>query len=152
MLTYNNPLTYICTSHLGAAQICWLSDLTLFDFDIKYRARKTNQAADALSQWPANPKSSSECSDDDEEWEAISYEMVCQILKDHLDSTKIPYQVKQEVHNNITDVDAANQTIGLKPTSLIDIQLHEVKLFDTKSPSQMVEYQKRDTQLSYVYE
>ena len=38
ILTDNNPLTYICTSHLGAAQICCLSDLTLFDFEIKYRA------------------------------------------------------------------------------------------------------------------
>ena len=48
--TDNNPLTYIHTSHLGAAQICWLSDLTLFDFEIKYRAGKSNQVADALSQ------------------------------------------------------------------------------------------------------
>ena len=50
------------------------------------------------------------------------------------------------------DIDTANQLIGLKPTSFIDVQLCEVKLFDTISPSQMAEYQKRDTQLSYVYE
>ena len=50
VLTDNNPLTYICTSCLGAAQICWLSDLVLFDFEIKYRAGKSNQVADALSQ------------------------------------------------------------------------------------------------------
>ena len=49
VLTDNNPLTYVCTSHLGAAQICWLSNLTLFDFEIKYRAGKSNQVADALS-------------------------------------------------------------------------------------------------------
>ena len=152
VLTDNNPLTYIHTSCLGAAQIHWLSDLALFDFEIKYRARKSNQAADALSHWPVNPESSSESSVDDEEWEAISYEMVCHILNHHLDLTTIPYQVKHEVQNNIMDIDTANQTIGLKPTSLIDIQLHEVTLFDTISPSQMAEYQKRDTQLSYVYE
>ena len=29
VLTDNNPLTYVCTSHLGAAQIRWLSDLAL---------------------------------------------------------------------------------------------------------------------------
>ena len=143
VLTHNNPLTYVCTSHLGAAQICWLSDLTLFDFEIKYRARKSNWVADALSQWPVNPKSSSESSDDDEEWEAISYEMVCQILNHHLDLTKIPYKVKHEVQNNIMDIDTANQSICLKPTSFIDIQLCEVKLFDTISPSQMAEYQKK---------
>ena len=50
VLTDNNPLTYMHTSRLGAAQICWLSDLALFDFEIKYRAGKSNQVADALSQ------------------------------------------------------------------------------------------------------
>ena len=69
VLTDNNPLTYICTSCLGAAQIFWLSNLALFDFEIKCRARKSNQAADAVSQQPVNPNSSSESSDDDEEWE-----------------------------------------------------------------------------------
>ena len=88
VLTDNNPLTYVCTSHLGAAQICWLSDLTLFDFEIKYRARKSNQVADALSQQPVNPNSSSESLDDDEEWETVSYGMVCQILNHHLDFDK----------------------------------------------------------------
>ena len=67
MLTDNNPLTYICTSCLGAAQIRWVSDLVLFDIEIKYRAGKTNQAADALSRRPVNPESLSESLDDDEE-------------------------------------------------------------------------------------
>ena len=49
VLTDNNPLTYVHTSHLGAAEICWLSNLTLFDSEFKYRARKCNQAADTLS-------------------------------------------------------------------------------------------------------
>ena len=49
VLTDNNPLTYVCMSRLGAAQICWLSDLALFDFEIKYRAGKSNQVADTLS-------------------------------------------------------------------------------------------------------
>ena len=57
--------------------------------------------ADALSWWPVNPESSSESSDDEEEWETISYEMVCQILDHHLGSTKILYQVKYEVQSNV---------------------------------------------------
>ena len=77
VLTDNNPLTYVRTSQLGTSQISWPSDLALFDFNIKYRAGKSNQAADALSRQPANPDSASESSDDEEEWEAISYEMVC---------------------------------------------------------------------------
>ena len=36
ILMNNNPLTYVCTSHLAAAQIHWLSNLALFDFDIRY--------------------------------------------------------------------------------------------------------------------
>ena len=62
VLTDNNLLTYVRMSCLGAAQICCLSDLALFDFEIKYRAGKSNQAADALSQRPSNPDSPSESS------------------------------------------------------------------------------------------
>ena len=93
VLTDNNPLTYVHTSHLGMSQIRWLSDLALFDFDIKYRVGKTNQVADALSWQPVNPNSSSESSDGEEEWETISYEVVCQILDYHLDSSKLPCTV-----------------------------------------------------------
>ena len=142
MLNDNNPLTYVHTSHLGTAQICWLSDLMLFDFEIKYRAGKSNQVADTLSQWPVNPKPSSKSSDDDKEWETISYEMVCQILNHHLDSTKLPYNVKLEVQNNIADVDMANKSLGLNSTNIIDVQLYMVKLFDKISPCQMAKYQR----------
>ena len=64
-------------------------DLVLFQFDIKYHADKCNQAADTLSRQPENPESLSENSDKDEEWETISYEMVCQILNHLLGSTKL---------------------------------------------------------------
>ena len=47
ILMDNNPLCYVKTSKLGTSQIRWLSDLALFDFDIKYQAGKRNQAADA---------------------------------------------------------------------------------------------------------
>ena len=50
VLTDNNPLMYFCTSRLGASQIHWLSDLALFNFDIKYHVGKCNQAVDALSR------------------------------------------------------------------------------------------------------
>ena len=124
----------------------------LFDFEIKYRAGKTNQAADALSQRPENPDSTSESSDDEEEWDTISYEMVCQILDHHLNSTKLPYYVKHDVQNNIMEVDKANKLEGLKSTDIIKVQLKEVKLFDSITPEQMVEFQKKDPQLSLVYD
>ena len=84
----------------------------LFDFEIKFRAGKTNQAADALSWQPENPESSSESSGDEEEWETILYEMVCQILDHHLDSSKLSFHVKHEVQTNITDVERAKSISG----------------------------------------
>ena len=152
VLTDNNPLTYMCMSHLGAAQIRWLSDLALFDFEIKYRAGKFNQAADALSRHPVNPDSPSESSDDDEEWETISYGMVCQIIDHHLGSSKLPYHLRYEAQTNVAEVDMANRSLGFSNLDLINIQLCKVKLFDTISPKQLAEYQKRDTQLAHVYE
>ena len=57
VLTDNNPLAHVKESKLGVAQICWLSELALFDFDIKYQSGKTNLAADTLSHCPHNPDS-----------------------------------------------------------------------------------------------
>ena len=64
----------------------------------------------------------------------------------------MPYNVKLEVQNNIAEVNVANQSLGLPNPSIINVQLCEVKLFDMIMPKQMAEYQKRDTQLAYVYE
>ena len=83
VLTDNNPLTYVRTLHLGAAQIHWLSNLVLFNFDIRYQAGKSNQVADALRWQPVNPESSSESSDDEDEWETISYGMAEYQKKDN---------------------------------------------------------------------
>ena len=74
VFTDNNPLCYIKSSKLGAAQIRWLSELALYDFDIVYRTGKSNLVADALSRHPeveeeiereVLPES------DDEEWIAV---------------------------------------------------------------------------------
>ena len=63
--------------------------------------------------------------------------MVCQILNHHLDLTKLPYNVKHEVQNNIAEVSVANQSLGLSNPNIINVQLHEVKLFDTIMPKKM---------------
>ena len=78
--------------------------------------------------------------------------MVCQILDHHLSSTKLPYYVKHEVQNNIMEVDKANKLEGLKSTDIIKVQLREVKIFDSITPEQMAEFQKKDPQLSLVYD
>ena len=73
--TDNNPLVYVKTSKLGAAQIRWLSELALYDFDIIYRTGKSNLVADALSRRPESPTDNrnNREEDSDEDWEAISY-------------------------------------------------------------------------------
>ena len=52
VFTDNNPLCYIKSSKLGAAQILWLSELALYDFDIVYHSGKSSLVADALSRQP----------------------------------------------------------------------------------------------------
>ena len=78
--------------------------------------------------------------------------MVCQMLDHHLESTKLPYNVRHEVQQNVAEVDVANHSLGFSNLDLINIQLCEVKLFDTIMLKQLAEYQKRDTQLAHVYE
>ena len=53
VVTDNNPLTYILKSaKLDATSYCWLAALSTFNFNIKYRAGKSNQDADGLSRRP----------------------------------------------------------------------------------------------------
>ena len=89
--------------------------------------------------------SSSESLDEDEEWETISHEIVCQVLNHHLSSTKLLYDIKLEVQTNIMDVEMANDSIGYAKLNFIKTQCNEIKLFNSISPSQMAESQKRDT-------
>ncbi len=47
VFTDNNPLTYVLTSaKLDATGHCWVSELSNFNFDIKYRPGKKNADAD----------------------------------------------------------------------------------------------------------
>lgn len=51
VLTDNNPLKYVMTSaKLDAHGQRWVSELSMFDFDIQYRQGKCNANADALSR------------------------------------------------------------------------------------------------------
>ena len=53
ILTDNNPLCYLqSTAKLGAVEQRWAAQLAMYDFSIRYRTGKTNQAADALSRLP----------------------------------------------------------------------------------------------------
>ena len=91
--TDNNPLAYVQTSKLGASQICWLSKLALFDFNIIYRSGKTNQATDALSQCP-EPNCRLEGDSDDPVM--LSYASICTTIKPVFGNTKIPFDIKKK--------------------------------------------------------
>jgi len=63
--TDNNPLTYILTTaKLDATGHRWVSELSNFDFCIKYRPGRQNKDADALSRLPNNCSDTSLLSDD----------------------------------------------------------------------------------------
>ena len=142
------------TSKLGSSQIRWLSDLALFDFDIKYRAGRKNQVADVLSHHPLNPDSSSESEDDDDNWETISYGMVCQSINHLTNSTKIWFEVKYKIQNNEMETSEVNEIIFGKcsDTNLIEVQLNELKLFSSIPISKMGEEQWKDSLLTLIYE
>ena len=78
VFTDNNPLCYIKSSKLGAAQLRWLSELALYDFDIVYRTGKSNLVADALSPRPEVEKETEKeipPKSDDDEWIVVLYQV-----------------------------------------------------------------------------
>ena len=116
VFTDNNPLCYIKSSKLGAAQICWLSELALYEFDIIYHTGKTNLVADTLSHHPeVNEEVEREGSmeSDEDEWIAVSYQVKdqggCissaefnQAISELVGGTKIEKKLKDRIH--ITDI------------------------------------------------
>ena len=99
--TDNNPLAYVKESKLGAAQIRWLSKLALFDFDIKYRSGKSNQAADALSH---HPVTDNEILSDTESngCKTISYTVMCDDLSEVIKGEKLPLDLKRAVQIEVS--------------------------------------------------
>ncbi|XP_034560089.1 uncharacterized protein LOC117827597 [Notolabrus celidotus] len=71
--TDNNPLTYVLTTaKLNATGHRWLSDLSVYDFDIIYRPGRNNIDADLLSRM--EPR-------DEAEWQSISHSGVKSICQ-----------------------------------------------------------------------
>ena len=94
--TDNNPLAHVKESKLGAAQIRWLSELALFNFDIKYRSGKSNQAADASSHHPMTDNEILSDSESDG-YETISYTVMCNDLSEIIKGEKLPLELKRAV-------------------------------------------------------
>ena len=158
VFTDNNPLCYIRSSKLGAAQIRWLSELALYDFDIVYRTGKSNLVADALSRRPEVEKEMDKevISDDDEEWIAVSYQVeetsgyissaeFNQAISELVGGTKIDKKLKDRIHA----IDIAKEKMEGKN---IEIATGMVGLFDSVTPKEMAEYQCQDNQISPILE
>ena len=153
IFTDNNPLCYIRSSKLGAMQICWLSELALYDFDIVYRTGKSHLVADALSRRPEVEKEMEKevLSDDDNEWIALSYQVeetrsyissveFNQAISELVGGTKIDKKLKDRIHA----VDLAKEKME---GNTIEIATGMVGLFDRVTPKAMAEYQCQDNQI-----
>ena len=157
VFTDNNPLCYIKSSKLGAAQIRWLSELALYDFDIVYRSGKSNLVADALSRRPEVEEETEKeipPESDDDEWIAVSYQVeeqgghissmeFNQVISELVGGTKIDKKLKDRIQ--VTDV--AKEKLNGKT---IEVATGMVSLFDSITPKEMAEFQHQDNQIAPI--
>ena len=149
IFTDNNSLVYVKTSKLGAAQIHWLSELALYNFDIVYCAGHSNLIANALSHRPEaegeNHKQT--CSDnDDEEWQAISYSAICEELQGIIGGVKVEHSLRE----CIQVVQSAKDDIH--GSCKIEVVAGMVDVFHQVPSTTMAKHQAKDNQLAPVSE
>ena len=149
IFTDNNPLVYVKTSKLGTAQICWLSELALYDFDIIYRTGHSNLVADVLSHRPEvkgeNHKQIGS-DNDDKEWQAISYSAISEELEGILGRVKVGHALREQIQV----VQSAEEDIY--GSCKIDVVTSMVDVFHQVPSTTMAEHQVKDNQLAPVLE
>ena len=149
VFTDNNPLVYVKTSKLGTAQIRWLSELTLYDFDIVYRTGRSNLVADTLSHRPEakGENHNQTCSDnDDEEWQAISYSAICEELQGIIGGVKLEYSLRERIQV----VQSAEDDIY--GSCKIEVVVGMVDVFHQVPSTTKAKHQAKDNQLAPVLE
>ena len=72
----------------------------LFDFDIKYRSGKSNQAADALSHCPVTDIEILSDTESDG-YKTILYAVMCDDLREVIKGEKLPLDLKRAVQAEI---------------------------------------------------
>ena len=144
---------------LGAVQICWLSDLALYDFDIIYCTRNSNLVADELSHClETNEEIEKEATPEtnEDEWIAISYQVedqggsissaeFNQAISELVRGTKIDKKLKDRIHV----IDIAKEELN---GDTIKVATGMVSLFNNISSEEMAEHQHQDNQISPVIE
>ena len=149
VFTDNNPLVYVKTSKLGAAQIRWLSELALYNFDIVYRTGCSNLVADALSRRPEAEGENHDqaCSDnDDEEWQAISYSAIWEELQGIIGGVKVEHSLRERIQV----VQSAEDDIY--GSCKIEVVAGMVDVFHQVPSTTMAGHQAKDNQLAPVLE
>ena len=145
---YNSPLAYVRESKLGASQIWWLSELALFDFTIHYRTGRSNRAADALSRHPhTDEEINQEMGSDCNEVEVILYSLVCEVVDEILDTTKVPDDLKKEAQSISCTIQPIMEQ---EDAEEIKEMLNSVSVLNQVTPEDMAEEQKEDPILSLV--
>ena len=140
---------YVKTSKLGAAQIRWLSELALYDFDIVYRTGRSNLVADALSRRPeveGENHNQTGSDNDDEEWQAISYSTICEELEGVLGGVKVGRALKERIQV----VQSAEDDIY--GSCKFEVVTGMVDVFHQVPSTTMAEHQAKDNQLAPVLE
>ena len=149
---YRQQSACLCYGNkLGALQIQWLLELALLNFVIKYWTSHSNRAADALSHCPFNLSCGdtfTESEANSEEFEDISYSMVCKTVDLCLSSIKIPEDLKQEAQNISCTIMEEVDEIENKIVS----NLNAVSTFEHVTPEQMAKKQQKDPTLKLVYQ
>ena len=157
VFTDNNPLCYIKTSKLGAAQICSLSELALYDFDIVYHSGKSNLVADALRRCPEVEEETQKeipLESDDDECIAVSYQVEEQ--GDHISSMEFNQVISELVGGTKIDkklkdciqvMDIAKEKLNGKT---IEVATGMVSLFNSIIPKEMAEFQHQDNQIAPI--
>ena len=158
VFTDNNPLCYIKSSKLGAAQIRWFSELALYDFDIVYCTGKSNLVADALSRRPEVEEETEKevlPESNDEEWITVLYQVeeqgghvsfmeFNQVISELVGGTKIDKKLKDRIQ--VTDV--AKEKLNGKT---IKVATGMVSLFDSITPKEMAKFQHQDNQIAPIF-
>ena len=138
----NSPLAYIRESKLGTSQIWWLSKLALFAFPINYQTGRSYKAADVWSRHSHTEEETKiERGSDCNEVKVISYSLICEVVDEFINTTKVPDDLKKET----LSISCTVQSI-VKEEDVEEIQgmLNSVSVLNQVIPEDMLEEQ-RDT-------
>ena len=148
--TDNNPLAYVQKSKLGAAQIRWMSELALYDFEIKYRSGKSNVVADALSRRP-NPAEADLPADED--YDTLFACEVKAILEEVIEGRCFSWELKSAIQSQLIPGYTGDvSSIDLETEDVTISQMASNIFPSSISPEAMAKAQKRDPVLGIVYD